>query len=134
MPAENLDVVRRVYETWRERGFGVVPELMHPDISYVNPPDAIEPGTRRGYDGFAEAARAFSNIYEDSTVTLVEVSEFGSRIAVRGRIATRSRGNAVPIETERGYVFEVRDGRLTLFAWFNDPSEAVAFAQESDQA
>jgi hypothetical protein len=28
---------------------------MHPDIEWVNPPDAIETGTRHGRSGFQEA-------------------------------------------------------------------------------
>lgn len=42
-------------------------------------------------------------------------------------VATRSRGEDVPIEADRGYVFDIRDGLITRFAWFNEPSEALAW-------
>ena len=51
--------------------------------------------------------------------------DVGDRVAVTARVSTRSLGNDVPIEAERGYVFDVRDGRIVRFAWFNDPAEAL---------
>jgi hypothetical protein len=40
-------------------------------------------------------------------------------------VATRSTVRAVPIEAERGYVFDFRDGKVIRFAWFSDPAEAL---------
>jgi ketosteroid isomerase-like protein len=132
MSAENVEVVRRLYEAWRERGFGVVPELMDPDIEYVNPPYAVEPGTRHGHEGFAEAARNLLNVYGNYEVSDATLHDLGERIVVIARVATRSTGNDVPIEAARGYVFDVRDGLVTRFAWFNRPEEALGDTQASD--
>ena len=63
MSEENVEVVRRLYEAWEREGFGVVRELMDPSIEWVNPAYAVEPGTRRGYDGFAAAVESVNNIY-----------------------------------------------------------------------
>ena len=59
-----MELVKRLYDTWEKDGFGVVPALMDPDIEYVNPPYAVEPGTRRGYRGFATAAEAIHTVYQ----------------------------------------------------------------------
>jgi ketosteroid isomerase-like protein len=125
---ENVEVVLRVYRAWQQNGFGVVPELMDPDIEYVNPPYAVEPGTRHGHDGFAAAARALLDIYTDYRATEIQLREVGDSVVVTARVATRSVGSAVPIEAERGYVFDVRDGQITRFAWFNHPGEALKAA------
>jgi ketosteroid isomerase-like protein len=134
MPESNADIVHRLYAAWQRDGFGVVPELMAPDIEYVNPPYAVEPGVRHGHDGFAEAAGALLAIYGEYTVTAAELREAGDRVAVTARVATSSRGNAIPIEAERGYLFDVRDGKVTRFAWFNDPREALAELEPSTPA
>ena|SRR6476659_1477290 len=126
MSAENIEVVRQLYAAWRERGFCVVPELMDPDVEFVNPPYAVEPGTRRGYDEFAVAAEAVTTVYGAYEVSPLEVHDHGDQVVVRAHVATRSLGNSVPIEAERGYLFDVRNGRVTRFAWFNDPAEALA--------
>src|SRR5205807_706207 len=127
----NLELVSRLYAAWRERGFGVVPELMDPDIEYANPPYAVEPGTRRGYDEFAEAARALNAVFGAYEVTVIDAHDLGDRVVVRASVTTRSNANAVPIATERGYVFHVRDGLVTRFAWFNSADEALASATAS---
>ena len=127
MSEQNVEVVQRLYAAWQRDGFGVVPELMDPEIEYVNPSYAVEPGIRRGYEEFAAAAEAFTSIWEDSEVLDPELHDFGERVLVRARMKTRSHGNAVPVEAERGYVFDVRDGRVLRFAWFNDPADALEY-------
>ena len=37
----------------------------------------------------------------------------------------RSLGSDIPVEVERGYVFDLRDGKVIRFAWFSDPAEAL---------
>jgi len=117
--------VRRLYEAWQRDGFGLVEDLMDPEIEWVNPSYAVEPGTRRGYEGFAAAAEAVLSVYGDYQVSAPRLYDVGDRVAVTARVSTRSLGNDVPIEAERGYVFDVRDGRVVRFAWFNDPAEAL---------
>jgi ketosteroid isomerase-like protein len=121
----NVQIVRRLYEAWQRDGYGVVPELMDPDIEFVNPVYAVEPGTRHGYDGFAAAARSLASVYSDYRVSAVQFYDVGDRVAVRATVATRSAGRAVPIEAERGYVFDFRGGKVIRFAWFSDPAEAL---------
>jgi ketosteroid isomerase-like protein len=125
MSQANVEAVERLYEAWQRNGFGVVRELMDPAIEWVNPAYAVEPGTRRGYDGFQAAAQALTTIYPDYQVSAAKLHDVGDRVAVTARVATRSAGRAVPIEAERGYVFDLRDGKITRFAWFNDPQEAL---------
>jgi ketosteroid isomerase-like protein len=125
MSQQNVEIVRRLYEVWQRDGYGVVPELMDPDIEFVNPVYAVEPGTRRGYEGFAAAARSLVAVYSDYVVSAVELYDVGDRVAVTARVATRSTGHAVPIEADRGYVFDFRRGKVIRFAWFSDPSEAL---------
>ena len=40
-------------------------------------------------------------------------------------MATRTKGNDVPIDADHGCVFDVRNGKLERFAGFNDPAEAL---------
>ncbi|HEX4187367.1 MAG TPA: nuclear transport factor 2 family protein [Solirubrobacteraceae bacterium] len=128
MSEENVEIVRRLYEAWQRDGLGVVPELMAPEIEWVNPANAIEPGTRRGYAGFAAAASSFASVYRESLVSDVTFYDAGEQIAVKARMTSLAAGSDFPIDMVRGYVFDVRDGRVTRFAWFTDPAEALADA------
>ena len=120
-----MEVVRRLYETWEREGFGVVRELMDPSIEWVNPAYAVEPGTRRGYDGFAAAVESVNNIYPAICYYPLEFHDAGDRVAVRARVVARGAGSDVELDTERGYVLDVRNRRIVRYAWFNDPAEAL---------
>jgi ketosteroid isomerase-like protein len=122
---ENVEVVKRLYDAWQRNGFGVVPALMDPDIEYVNPPYAVEPGTRRGYEGFALAAKNIRNVYPSRRFEPLDFYDARDRVAVRVRVVARGVGSSVEVDAERGYAFEVRDGRVVRFAWFNELVEAL---------
>ena len=125
MSQENVELVKRLYDAWREGGFGVVPALMDPEIEYVNPPYAVEPGTRLGYEGFAIAARNIRNVYPARRFEPLEFHDAREQVAVRVRVIARGVGSSVEVDVERGYVFDVRDGKVVRFAWFNEPLEAL---------
>ncbi len=125
MSQENVEIVKSLSEVWQRDGVGVVPALMDPTIEWVNPPYAVEPGTRRGYDGFARAVRGVRDVYGDYEVSALEFHDAGNQIAVRARVAGHTTAKAVPIDAEQGYVFDVRDGKVIRFRWFNDPAEAL---------
>ena len=55
MAQGNEQVVRAVYDAWRRGELPGPPQLLDDTIDYVNPPAAIEPGTRRGLAAFTEA-------------------------------------------------------------------------------
>ena len=55
MSEENVEVVRRFYAAWSGDELPGPTELMNPEIEYVNPDRAVEPGTRRGLAAFSRA-------------------------------------------------------------------------------
>jgi ketosteroid isomerase-like protein len=54
---ENLEIARRLYEAWSRLEVPGPADLLDPDIEYVNPPGAIEPGVRRGLEEFSAAVQ-----------------------------------------------------------------------------
>ena len=125
MSQENIEVVQRLYDAWEKDGFGVVPALMDPDIEYVNPPYAVEPGTRRGYEGFTTAAQAIHGVYPTRRFEPLAFYDTPDRVAVRVRVVARGVGSSVEVDAERGYVFDLRNGKVVRFAWFKEPLEAL---------
>jgi hypothetical protein len=57
MPQENVEIVRRIYEEdiFDRDVDRLLDEFASPDIEYVNPPEAVDPGTRQGRAEFAYA-------------------------------------------------------------------------------
>ena len=55
MSEQNVEIVRSFYRAWAHDDLPGPVELMDPEIEYVNPAKAVEPGTRRGVAAFAAA-------------------------------------------------------------------------------
>ena len=61
MSLENVEIVRHLYESGMfDRDPEELLKLATPDVEYVNPPYAVEPGVRRGLVAVARAMRRFA--------------------------------------------------------------------------
>src|ERR1700680_1692778 len=60
MSQKNIEVVRQVYGAWTRDGIPGSIELLDPEIEYVNPAGAIEPGIRCGLPAFIAAVERCS--------------------------------------------------------------------------
>jgi len=127
MSAQNVEVVRSIYSAWREnrsaRGY------MHPEIEYVNPPDAVEPGTRSGADSFQRIRDA----YDDVLIEPDELIDAGDDVVVIATVNATGRASGVPIEWHHGYIWTIKQGKAVRFRWFNDPREALEAVRPHDQ-
>ena len=121
MGDENVAVVRAIYDAWAERRSAR--DWIAEDVEYVNPPDAVEPGTLVGRKAFARVRDA----YPEFTVEPERFVAVGDDVVV---IALAKGRGASGLETQwrQGYVWTIRDGRAIRFRWFNDPREALAAA------
>jgi SnoaL-like domain len=71
---------------------------MDPEIEYVNPAGAVEPGTRRGLAGFK---RAIDKVFEGWETWDMEAERFravGDQVAVVVRYRARGRASGVEVE------------------------------------
>ena len=110
MSEANVELVRAVYSAW-ERGESAE-DLIAEDVEYVNPPYAVEPGTRRGRATFGRVGDA----YDDIRVRPHRFVDVGDDVVVLATVTARSRGAGVPVHREHGYIWTVRDDPLTLRA------------------
>ena len=76
MSQENVELVRRIYEDglFDRDPEWVVHEFATADIEYVNPPEAVEPGIRRGPAAVAEALRSSSESFGSTRHDLNELA------------------------------------------------------------
>lgn len=102
--------------------------ILHPDIEWINPRDAIEGGTRRGLAGMRLVFdNFFAGFGADSTMDIEEVEERGGRalMVIRPQIRGESSGADVP-GPRIGVIFTIRDGLLLRIEWHYDVGEARA--------
>jgi ketosteroid isomerase-like protein len=130
MSGENLTIVRRIYdeglidrdpETW-------LLDLAAPEIEYVNPAYAVEPGVRYGPAGVVRAMRGFAEVWQNSRHELHELFDCGDSVVAAVSWYTRSRGSDSELVQEEAHTWGVRNGRITRFEWGKDLEAALQAA------
>ncbi|HWX98024.1 MAG TPA: nuclear transport factor 2 family protein [Solirubrobacteraceae bacterium] len=118
MSPENLELVRTIYRRWGEGES--TSDLIDPELEYVNPPYAVESGTRRDRRALGD----IREVYPDFRVEPERFVDAGDEIVVIGT-ARGTSASGLEAQWRQGYVWTVRDGRAVRFRWFNRPEEAL---------
>jgi ketosteroid isomerase-like protein len=129
MSQENVELVRRIYQ---DGLFDDQPDqvlaLAAPDVEYVNPPEAVDPGVRRGT---AEVARAFQNIsesFDSFRHELHELFDAGDSVVAWVSFCTRSGGSETLVVQKEAHTWTLRGGRVARFEWGRDLKAALEAA------
>ena len=128
MSQENVAVVRAIHEALARGESPATLGLLDPDIEYVNPPGAVEPGTRRGIAAYEDAVRSMLEAFEDVRIEVREIIDAGDQVVVLATYTARGRSSGAQRQNEDGYVWTVRDGRATSFEWFHSQGDALQAA------
>ena len=125
MSEENVEIIRRIYDAWAGGDpEGEALELISEELEYVNPPDAVHTGTRRGKEGWLAAAANLSDSFETWTHVPGEIVDAGDKVLVMATFLARGRGSSVELEKYEPHVWTIREGKVVRFEWFNDRLEA----------
>jgi ketosteroid isomerase-like protein len=128
MSQKNVDVVRRIYASWTAGSSAAESNLLHADIEWVNPSDALEPGTRTGIDAFTSITEELDDTIEDFRMDVERLVEAGDRVVVIATMRGRGRASGVKVENRHGSVWTIRGGKAVRFEWFSEPSQALEAA------
>src|SRR5688500_17730795 len=121
MPEGNIETVRRLYQAFNERDTETTRELMDPKVEWVNPDDAVEPGTRRGFGGYQKALGSFRESCEQARIEIKQIEESDDLVAVVVGLEARGRGSGLQTEIRQSHLWTFRNGKATRFQWFSDP-------------
>lgn len=125
MTERNVEIVRAVHDAWARKEFPGPRDLLDPEIEYVNPDGAIEPGTRGGADEFS---RAIAKVFDGWAIWETEPERFESvrdRVAVVVRYRAVGRSSGVEMSGRESALWTLRSGRVVRYAWFHDPQDAL---------
>jgi len=125
MSQENVEVVRSVYEAWAGNDLPGPAHLFDAQIEYVNPPNAVEPGTRQGLPAFS---RAVHDVFAGWEAWQIEPERFipaGERVAVVVRYLAHWRASGDDVEAHESALWTVRDGKVVGYEWFHGPNDAL---------
>ena len=123
MSKENVEIVEAIYEEWANRRLGE--GLMAEDIRYVNPPDALEPGTRRG-------AESFNNIFEVYSDIRFEIDRLidagDDKVVMVGTMRGVARATGLEMTRPNSQVWTIEGGKAISMQWFHTEAEALEAA------
>jgi len=106
-------------------------ELLTDDAEWVNPDDAVEPGTRRGADGFLQAIASVFEGWEESVFEIERVIESGDDVIALGRLRTRGRAAGIEASGPHGEIWTFENGRVRRMQWFQTHEETLAAAERA---
>lgn len=125
MSQQNVAVVRAIHEALARGESPAAIELLHPDIEYVNPPGAVEPGTRRGVAAYEDALRSMHEAFEDLRIEVREIIDAGDQVVVLASYTARGRSSGMQRQHDDGYLWTLRDGKAVRFEWFHNQADAL---------
>jgi ketosteroid isomerase-like protein len=103
-------------------------ELLADDAEWVNPHDAIEPGTRSGAEGFTGAIASVFATWDDVRFDTDRVIDNGDDVVALGVLRGHVRAAGMEIDSPHGQIWTFRDGRVTRMRWFNTHRETLEAA------
>ena len=132
MSRENVEVVRRANELFQaglqrgEPGAAFDAGLIAADAEWFTPAGFPGPGVYRGREGFLEFLGTWTEDFEDWSVRLGRVIDAGDDLVV-AEFHHRATGkeSRVPVEFHQGFVYEVKEGRVTRMWNYTTPAEAL---------
>jgi ketosteroid isomerase-like protein len=92
----------------------------------VNPPEAVDPGIRRGRDEVAQALRNIADSFEGYRHELHELYEAGDSVVALVDFCARARGGSTEVVQREAHTWTFRDGLIVRYEWSRDPDAALA--------
>jgi ketosteroid isomerase-like protein len=119
MSEETVEIVRRIYkEGLIDRDpKRLVDDFAAPDIEYVDPPDDVDPGSRRGRTDVMLAMRRARQSFSEYEHELQESFDAGDTVvaAVSFHATGGVRNKPKVIQKEEAHVWTFRDGKIVRF-------------------
>lgn len=132
MPSENLEIVKRGFDAFNERGIeGIIP-LIHSDFEATTPPSlASEPDTYRGPDGIRRWFDSFDEVMDEIRWEPHRFREAGDRVVVEFTLRARGKTTGLDFGQDAVMVWEIRDGMASRLDLFQSLDEALVAVEGS---
>ena len=140
MSQENVEIVRRAYQVLNAGGTlgdlmdGMTP-LLDPQVEWVNPPDALERGTRAGLDGWRVAlANLRAGLGDEVRLEVQELVEGGDAVFATGKAHVSGTSSGVEaVGPTWGAIWTLIGGRIRRYDWSWDPVGMRARFMSTDE-
>src|SRR5918997_1835453 len=118
MSRENVEIVQSGFHALARGDFKSFFSVLDDGVEWVNPPYAVEPGTRRGTAEFREALGRMRATWGDIRLEVDEVVDAGEAVViVTGRWTGEGAGSGVQLENKFSSLLTLRDGKVIRYEW-----------------
>jgi ketosteroid isomerase-like protein len=125
MSQENVEVVRRAFATFNARAVDDLVGLSDPDSEWLPFRAQLEGMVYRGHEGIRQWIRDMDDDWEAFRIDPVEFHDRDDRIVVIGHVQALARTSGVDVDSEAGFLFELRAGRIVRLVSYSDPAAAL---------
>ena len=132
MSEKNVERFRRLRSQLSER-HTLDRELLADDAEWVNPDDAVEPGSRRGADSFLQAIASVFEGWKESVFEIERAIESGDDVIALGQLRTRGR-TGLEASGTHGEIWTFKGGKVIRMRWFQSHEETLAAADVPDHS
>jgi ketosteroid isomerase-like protein len=126
MSQQNVEIVRRALEAYRDGDFEGALALGHPNIvsTRVDPDGAVY----HGHDGLRRLMADWVEGFEEWSYRAQEYIDAGDIVVVHIRQWGRGVGSGAPVEADNWLVYALEDGLITRVHIYSDRAQAYAAA------
>ncbi len=130
MSSDNLEIVKRGFDAFNERGVeGIIP-LVHPGFEATTPPSlASEPDTYHGPDGIRRWFDSFDEVMEEIRWEPHGFHEVGDLVVVEFTLRARGKTTGLDFGQGAAMVWEIQDRKASRLELFQTLDEALAAAE-----
>ena len=139
MSQENVEVVRRIFETFQagmqgdDPGSWLDSEAVADDFEWIAPTPLDGRSVWRGADGFVEFLRTWTEQFDEWSIRVERLIDAGEdRVVALTRQKATGKGSGVPVELNLGQVWEFEAGRVARAGAYLDHKEALEAAGVSE--
>jgi ketosteroid isomerase-like protein len=129
MSNENAELARALYDTWNgPNGPEEAKRFLSDDFEFVNPDNAVEPGTRRGHAGWTEAMNSLDAAFHEYEHEIAEVKDLGDRVLCFTTFVAKTSADSVAFRQDEQQLWTFQNGKIMRLEWFHDRSAALRAA------
>jgi ketosteroid isomerase-like protein len=133
--ASNLELIRALYERFRQDDVASAIELLSEDfVGEVPPSLSAEPDVYEGHEGALRYMRGFDGLMEDVRFEPIELHEHGDLVIAELRWMGRGAASGVEIDQPVVVVHEIENGKIKRMDPYPDLHAALAALDGPEEA
>jgi ketosteroid isomerase-like protein len=129
MSQENVEIVRRAFETFAQKGPEAMVDFWDPEIELWLPSGMIQAGgTYRGHAAVLDWMKEWAEAWEEIDYTPEEFTEAGDSVLVSVLYDGRGKGSGVRVAGRFWYLITLRNGKTVRWELYPERIQALEAA------